>query len=363
MAGKVRGGLVVLRYLSSRNIYQVQNSIVLNVKSNLSTTTTSGVCDFKISLSSGGIRKSIISSRLFSKDACSPSAIHKMEEVSSTTTDNSKNDEQQQSEEPSSSSSSSQVVNESEGTATSTSSSEVTDGMESKKQEQESSSLPSTSDDAGVSGSNGISNADQTQPKKIFLRKRKCVLMMSYCGQGYLGMQRNPGTKTIEDDVLRSLLTMGYIDEESYKKPQVMSFQRAARTDKHVSAARQIVSLKIPDNVDLEAVNNLLPPEIRLMGLKKVTKGFDCKGNCDARTYLYMIPTFAFTPIDQEVVESYRMTPEVLENLREALKVYLGKILNRIIIQFLTQPLNNDLKTQFYFLFRHKELPQLHISS
>jgi tRNA pseudouridine38-40 synthase len=37
-----------------------------------------------------------------------------------------------------------------------------------------------------------------------------------------------------------------------------------------------------------------------------------------------MIPTFAFTPLDQNVVEDYRITKEVLESLREILKIYLG---------------------------------------
>ena len=35
------------------------------------------------------------------------------------------------------------------------------------------------------------------------------------------------------------------MDEESYKLPQAIQFQRAARTDKGVSAMRQVVSLKM----------------------------------------------------------------------------------------------------------------------
>lgn len=162
------------------------------------------------------------------------------------------------------------------------------------------------------------------EEKKVYLRRKKIVLMLSYCGQTYLGMQKNPGTKTIEDDLLKALLKAGYIDEESLTTPRVMQFQRAARTDKHVSAARQIVSLKLPDHIEISTINTFLPPEIRVMGAKKVTKGFDCKSSCDARTYMYMIPTFAFTPMTTSVTEDYRISPEVLENLREILKVYLG---------------------------------------
>ena len=108
--------------------------------------------------------------------------------------------------------------------------------------------------------------------------------MLSYCGQEYLGMQRNPGTKTIEDDLLHALFKAEYIDEDSLKSPRVMQFQRAARTDKHVSAARQIVSLKMPDEVEISNINAHLPNDVRVMGMKRVTKGFCSKSSCDART-------------------------------------------------------------------------------
>lgn len=106
------------------------------------------------------------------------------------------------------------------------------------------------------------------------------------------------GESNITDEVcnlfsiyLKALLKAGYIDEEASKLPRVMQFQRAARTDKHVSAARQIVSMKMPDTIDVAKVNSFLPAEVRVMGVKKATKGFDCKTNCDGRTYMYMIPS------------------------------------------------------------------------
>jgi tRNA pseudouridine38-40 synthase len=37
-----------------------------------------------------------------------------------------------------------------------------------------------------------------------------------------------------------------------------------------------------------------------------------------------MMPTFAFVPIDGQVTEAYRITPEVLERVRKTLKIYLG---------------------------------------
>lgn len=66
-------------------------------------------------------------------------------------------------------------------------------------------------------------------------KKKKFVMLMGYCGQGYLGMQYNHGFKTIEGDLFDVFMKLGIMDEESYKIPQVIHFQRAARTDKGVS--------------------------------------------------------------------------------------------------------------------------------
>ena len=48
-----------------------------------------------------------------------------------------------------------------------------------------------------------------------------------------------------------------------------MSFQRAARTDKGVSAAANLISLKLEMADDtLDKVNSLLPKQIRVFGIK-----------------------------------------------------------------------------------------------
>lgn len=56
---------------------------------------------------------------------------------------------------------------------------------------------------------------------------------------------RNPGYRTIEDDLLTAMLHADLMTEEGCTCPQMFHFQRAARTDKGVSAARQVVSVKL----------------------------------------------------------------------------------------------------------------------
>ncbi|XP_060105681.1 pseudouridylate synthase 1 homolog [Heteronotia binoei] len=159
--------------------------------------------------------------------------------------------------------------------------------------------------------------------------KRKIVLLMAYSGKGYHGMQRNLGNsqfKTIEDDLVSALIQSGCIPENHGEDMKKMSFQRCARTDKGVSAAGQIVSLKVWLIEDiLRKINDYLPAHIRILGLKRVTGGFSSKNKCDARTYSYMLPTFAFAHKDRDPQdETYRLSPETLETVRRLLVCYKG---------------------------------------
>jgi tRNA pseudouridine38-40 synthase len=77
------------------------------------------------------------------------------------------------------------------------------------------------------------------------VKRRKAMILLSYSGVNYSGMQRNPGCATIEEELLKAMLKNKWINQLGYDAPQQLLFQRAARTDKGVSAMRQIVSVKI----------------------------------------------------------------------------------------------------------------------
>jgi tRNA pseudouridine38-40 synthase len=56
---------------------------------------------------------------------------------------------------------------------------------------------------------------------------------------------RNPGHATIEEELMRAFRESGAIAPEWFEIPQKAFFQRASRTDKGVSAAKMVVSLKM----------------------------------------------------------------------------------------------------------------------
>ncbi|CAF91572.1 unnamed protein product, partial [Tetraodon nigroviridis] len=173
-------------------------------------------------------------------------------------------------------------------------------------------------------------DVEQSQEDRRY-PKKKVALLLAYSGKGYYGMQRNPGSsefRTIEDDLVAALVKSGCIPENHAEDMKKMSFQRCARTDKGVSAAGQVVSLKLWLIDDLaEKINQHLPPQIRVLGVKRVTQGFNSKNNCDARTYAYMLPTVAFAPKDSDAASdaaSFRLQPETLQRVNRLFALYKG---------------------------------------
>jgi len=185
--------------------------------------------------------------------------------------------------------------------------------------------------------------SEEKKPEWPWRKAKKVAVMLSFVGKDYLGMQRNPGHKTIEEDLMKAFKEAGTICEEWYDVPSKGYFQRASRTDKGVSAAKMVVSMRmlLDENRDetITRINSKFPPCIRVQAIRKVTKNFNCKSACDARTYLYMLPTFAFAPIlpinelkPQEEVKpemyvvtySYRMTEDVRNYVNHVLQKFVG---------------------------------------
>lgn len=124
--------------------------------------------------------------------------------------------------------------------------------------------------------------------------------MIGYSGTGYNGMQiqSNPNIKTIEGDLFEAFVKAGAISPENATDIKKNGFMRAARTDKGVHAAGNVISCKliIEDPAIVSKINEHLPKQIRLWGIERTNKSFDCRKNCSSRVYEYLIPTYSFLP-------------------------------------------------------------------
>ncbi|KAL2893066.1 tRNA pseudouridine synthase 1 [Bienertia sinuspersici] len=151
-----------------------------------------------------------------------------------------------------------------------------------KKPKMSSSSTTTNSDDDGAG-------------KPVRYKRRKIAIFFAYCGVGYQGMQKNPGAKTIEEDLEEALFLSGAVPEADRGQPKRFDWARSARTDKGVSAVGQVVSGRF--YVDppgfIQRLNSNLCPQIRIFGYKRTIPSFNAKKFCDRRRYVYLLPVFA----------------------------------------------------------------------
>jgi tRNA pseudouridine38-40 synthase len=186
----------------------------------------------------------------------------------------------------------------------------------------------------------GASEADpqDSSEKSPRLPKRQSAILLGFCGTGLAGMQMlvsshstvsvhpttnafysQPDARTIEGVLFDALVRVGAVSSDNADDPTKVSLGRAARTDAGVHAAGNLVSLKlitqipgVPDVV--EAVNELLPPEIRVWHILRVQNSFNARTcarflpskpqaylsriyrSCDSRKYTYFFPSYLLIP-------------------------------------------------------------------
>lgn len=148
-------------------------------------------------------------------------------------------------------------------------------------------------------GEKRAASVEPEVPAKIpRLPKRKVALQIGYCGTGYHGMQLNAPHKTIEGDLFEALGKAGAISADNADDPKKSSFLRAARTDKGVHAAGNVVSLKmiIEDPDIVQKINDHLPEQIRVWGFTRTNRSFECRKVCSSRVYEYILPTYTLMP-------------------------------------------------------------------
>lgn len=77
--------------------------------------------------------------------------------------------------------------------------------------------------------------------------------------------------------------------------------------------------------LNVEELNNKLPDDIRVFGMKRVTDHFNARFYCVARTYTYTLPSIAFSHYNDQVSQrDFRITADKLKLINELLQIYKG---------------------------------------
>ncbi len=105
-------------------------------------------------------------------------------------------------------------------------------------------------------------------------------LLLEYDGTEFGGWARQPGRRTVQEDVERALCTVLHED--------AVALTVAGRTDAGVHAWAQVCSYA-HEAVDPLSLNALLPPDVAVLDCNPMPDGFDARRDARSRTYCYRV--------------------------------------------------------------------------
>ncbi len=148
----------------------------------------------------------------------------------------------------------------------------------------------------------------------------RVFLKISYDGTDFCGYQVQPNKRTVESELKKAI--------DSLLKEDV-KLVATGRTDSGVHALCQGVSFdtqtKIPALKIKDALNSLLPNDVRVISSKKVASDFSARYSCKKKTYRY---SCYFAKVENPLLERYKTLtkyPLDVEKMKEASKVLEGE--------------------------------------
>jgi tRNA pseudouridine38-40 synthase len=112
-------------------------------------------------------------------------------------------------------------------------------------------------------------------------------LTLEYDGTDFIGWARQPGLRTVQEEVERALRT---VLGETGADGKPLTLTVAGRTDRGVHAWEQVASYE-HEAVDPGRLNGLLPADISILAAEPAPAGFDARRDATSRTYCYRLLT------------------------------------------------------------------------
>lgn len=132
----------------------------------------------------------------------------------------------------------------------------------------------------------------------------KLAFLIGYNGRNFAGSQFQPDKRTVEGEFVSAGIAMNL-----WKSASEAEFRSAGRTDKGVSARKQLITVRT-DNHKLakEALNFYLPDDIRCLGCAEVDDNFSARYSASHRTYRYYFPYPCSVPRMNEAAKLFEGT-------------------------------------------------------
>ncbi len=147
-------------------------------------------------------------------------------------------------------------------------------------------------------------------------------IVVAYCGEGFDGWQSQVSGNGVQDHLLRALRDI---------HPGIATVQGSGRTDAGVHALAQVAHFDVPADWRMdgrawrEALNNRLPPTLRIMEAAPAPPGFHARFSATGKTYRYEIFTGPVLPPGRAFRAWHLPRPPDPDKLRAAAAVFRGR--------------------------------------
>jgi tRNA pseudouridine38-40 synthase len=109
---------------------------------------------------------------------------------------------------------------------------------------------------------------------------KRSKLTLEYDGGAFAGWARQPGKRTVQDELERALCLLLRVD--------AVSVSVAGRTDAGVHALRQVASYDGPV-ASVRGLNGVLPDDVAVLECAPAPPGFDARRDATSRAYRYLV--------------------------------------------------------------------------
>lgn len=144
-------------------------------------------------------------------------------------------------------------------------------------------------------------------------------ITFSYDGTNFHGYQNQPNLRTVQQELERAVT---YLNQ---KRETVV--QSSGRTDQGVHAIAQVahfdLNIEIPEYKVKQGLNSLLPDDIYIIQVEKVSDEFHARFSSIKKEYIYLINTREFDPTRRNYEYQYGKKLDV-DKMREAIKFFEG---------------------------------------
>lgn len=145
------------------------------------------------------------------------------------------------------------------------------------------------------------------------------LMTFSYNGSKYNGYQRQPGQRTIQEEIEKALTFIN--------RGEFVEIFASGRTDKKVHALGQTAHFDLDIDISLEklkrAINSNVTNDIHVIKVEQVSDDFHARYHAKSKKYVYRLNMGEFNPLEKEFVYQWCKKLDV-ELMKQGIKYFVG---------------------------------------